>query len=721
MPGTVWLTNRATGQDEPLAPEQVTEALASGKYLDPSAVAVHAAGQDTYVAPGVARTDQAYTPAIDPAIAARAAGHQLRQDENAGVGATLKAAAGGAVSGLSFGLASPFEDAQEFNPIASGVGQVAGALAPALVGDEGSLLSLGRLGRGAAVADDALTAERATSALSSRALFAGKGAAAEAGTLEHGLAGASAAIDEARASGAVAPELAAMDAKGLRGAHAAELDVIEASRVPQRAALADDLAAFRAQARDDKLFLVTKGIKEDGIGALGKRTLKADRQLDNLLDNPIRMAAKPEQALAALQLQDAALEGILAKSDKLRAAFAADTTGARAATLDKIPAALEQNRALQRRIAELAAEPASERLAAIRDAQAALSVPKPALPPTPPPSIAEQALSGTAFGAITGAVHAIPVLGQIPGLAHFIGAKGAKLATDLVFGKLGQTTAELAARGSQAAEAFLGRAATTPTAAVLATKTLGKLAFAPSSISASEDAPAPAAAPAKKLELASLYKQRADEVRSQTMYDATGKVVMRPEQRQVMAQQLDAIRAFSPMLADRMESVAVRRIEFLSSLLPRRPDFAGVTTGPDHWRPSDFEMRTWARYAAAVEDPHGVLERLAHGAVTPEDVHAMNAVYPELMADYTNRVVTALPELRKTLPYRRQIALSLFTGVPVDPALDPRVLSLLQSQFTEEPGSAGGTQAPAAMPQYGSIKKSTDTPTPAQRRAQGAA
>lgn len=718
MPGTVWLTNRETGKDEPLAPEQVTSAIASGRYLDPGAVAVHSNGLDTYAAPSVAEQDKAFAPAIDPALAARAAGHTLREQENSGIGGAVKAGVGGFASGLSFGAIDPFQDAQEFNRGISIGGQIVGALAPALVGDEAGLLGLGRLGRGAAVADDALTAERATSALSSRALFAGKGAAAEAGTLEHGLAGASAAIDEARASGAVAPELATLDAKGLRGAHAAELDAIEAARVPQRAALADELAAFRAQTRDDKLFLVTKGIREDGIGALGKRTLKADRQLDNLLDNPIRMAQKPEQALAALQLQDAALEGILAKSDKLRAAFAADTTGARAATLDKIPAALEQNRALQRRIAELAAEPASERLAAIRDAQAALGVPK---PPVPPASIAEQALSGTAFGAITGAVHAIPVLGQIPGLAHLIGAKGAKLATGLVFGTLGETTAELAARGSQAAEAFLGRAATTPTAAVLATKTLGKLAFAPSSSAANEDAPAPAAAPTRKLELASLYRQRADEVRSQTMYDASGKVVMRPEQRQAMAQQLDAIRAYSPMLADRMESVAVRRIEFLSSLLPRRPDFAGVTTGPDRWRPSDFEMRTWARYAAAVEDPHGVFERLAHGAVTPEDVHAMNAVYPELMADFTHQVIGALPELRKALPYHRQIALSLFTGVPVDPALDPQVLALLQAQFTEEPGSAGGTQAPAAMPQFGSIRKSTDTPTPAQRRAQGAA
>jgi hypothetical protein len=98
----------------------------------------------------------------------------------------------------------------------------------------------------------------------------------------------------------------------------------------------------------------------------------------------------------------------------------------------------------------------------------------------------------------------------------------------------------------------------------------------------------------------------------------------------------------------------------------------------------------------------------------------MRALYPEMMQHFINTVSTELPTLQKTLPYERRLSLSLFSGIPVDPALDPRVFSFLQGQFAAEPGTAGGTQAPQAQPQFGSLKKSIDAPTPAQTRAQGA-
>ena len=144
-------------------------------------------------------------------------------------------------------------------------------------------------------------------------------------------------------------------------------------------------------------------------------------------------------------------------------------------------------------------------------------------------------------------------------------------------------------------------------------------------------------------------------------------------------------------------------------------EVAGIPTGPDNWQPSDMEMRTWARYVAAVEDPHGVVERLASGAITPEDVEAITAVYPELHADITQQIIEQLPTLRSQLPYQRRLALSMFSGVAVDPALDPSMLRTLQSTYMEEPGSEGGTQAPKPKPAFRSVK--AQDPTPAQERA----
>ncbi len=104
--------------------------------------------------------------------------------------------------------------------------------------------------------------------------------------------------------------------------------------------------------------------------------------------------------------------------------------------------------------------------------------------------------------------------------------------------------------------------------------------------------------------------------------------------------------------------------------------------------------------------------------VAPEDAEAYNAVYPERAAHFKQQILEQLPTLRAALPYKRRLALSIFSGMPVDAAMHPQILAVLQASFAAEPGSEGGTQAPRAQPQFGSVKKSVGEPTPAQERAQ---
>jgi hypothetical protein len=98
-----------------------------------------------------------------------------------------------------------------------------------------------------------------------------------------------------------------------------------------------------------------------------------------------------------------------------------------------------------------------------------------------------------------------------------------------------------------------------------------------------------------------------------------------------------------------------------------------------------------------------VEERLTSGIVTPEDAEAYRSVYPERFADLKPQIAERLPELRQKLPYDRRVNLSIFTGVPVDPAMRPRTIARLQATFVLEPGSNGGTEAPRAVPQFGSL------------------
>jgi hypothetical protein len=236
------------------------------------------------------------------------------------------------------------------------------------------------------------------------------------------------------------------------------------------------------------------------------------------------------------------------------------------------------------------------------------------------------------------------------------------------------------------------------------------VAFAPSSSSEP-----PTAGRTPRIDrLPDLFAKRTAEIRSLVAPGPDGSPQMRPDARAAVSDNLAAIRAHHPELADQLEEIAARRVEFLASKIPHQPDFGVVQTGPDRWRPSDMEMRTFARYVDAVEDPGGVEERLAHGTLTPEDVEAYHKVYPERAAHFTEQLITGLQDRDTPVPYSRRITLSMF-GIPADPAMTPRILSELQGHFAKEPGTDGGMSAPKAQPAFGSLKKSPGEPTPAQR------
>lgn len=699
------------------------------------------------------------------------------RDENAGLSTAFEI--GGAVAPALFsggaslpaGLAS-----RAGRAVTAAGGGLKGAIAGGAV--EGALYGAGTGVSELALSQDPLTWERATSVLSSNVLFgAATGGAAGGAThlVERGLARAGAYLDEraaARAtSDAVPDDLAKLDAKGLRAAaddEIAKLSTVETEkRAAARSASVDDALAYRQSVQDANPWLaITEGEDAARLG-------KAKRLLRTALDDQKGLRENPGSLLKPLRVEEQALEGAIARRAEIAAklesvnakiarelddelatlpdaaahvelsgkaarrysAFAdvkvgkdatvkvarkdaarfaealraGEVAGESAKALDALPGLLEQNRALQAQIkgamAPLPERAAltSERLSAIQAAQDVLRAPKPEA------SIVEKAASGGLFGVLTGAAAAVPGIGQIPGVAHLLGAKGAELVSGLVFGRIGKATGEAAARTAAAAKAFAGAAESagkyTP---VLATKALAGVRYAQQ---ASKE-------PGGET-LHDLFKARTDEIKTQTAYDETGTPRMRPESRLEMAERLKPIRALDPVMADRMETIAARRIEYLSSIIPRQPDWGGLPLGSSSWRPSDMEMRSFARSVAAVEDPGGVEERAVHGALTPEDVDAYWAVYPERAAHFRDLVTTEIATLQ-TLPYARQISLSMLSGTPVHPSLHPEVIASLQAQFVAEPGSEGGAQAPRAMPQYGAIQTLQQQSTPAQQRAEGA-
>jgi hypothetical protein len=651
----------------------------------------------------------------------------------------------------------------------------AGELAARGIKGEGALAAIARAGvstgvegvaQGAgtgvselSLSDDDVSIEGAAGTLTSHMLFGGAIGAA-AGTIgksaERGLLRAKSSLDavRARAVASGADEFAGKTAAELETLHTDEVKRLVEEQGATKVSSIQDLGSYRSAIREANPYLV---VSDEGSAQLAK----ADAVFRKALDAPRALSKNPARLAPELERQERALEKALNNRDELLAAFEKqnasiaegvtkqiaglapdaaelELTGAamkryanfadvkvtrgqkalnvpREAALEfvqaintgaakgsaekafgKLETLLDQNRALQAKLESTTigkADLASSRLDAIAAAKAAADEAA-----KRQPGMIEQIAQGSIFHSISSTIGG--ALGGVPGM--IVGAKVARAATDLVFGRLGKAAAESAARTSKAIDTFLsvakGPARVVPP---LASRVLSRVAYGPREHEGDGSLPA-------------LYNARSKEIRSQTEYGPDGKAMMRPAARAEMAKNLAGVRAASPILADKLETLAARRLEFLANVLPRRPDIGGIPLGPDRWQPSELDMRQFARYAAAVEDPAAIVERLASGNITPEDSKALAAVYPETMAAVRARIVQKLPELRQTLPYSKRVALSIFSGVPVDPAMKPEILGVLQGQFDEEPGTEGGTQAPKASPAFGSISK--EKPTQAQER-----
>lgn len=386
------------------------------------------------------------------------------------------------------------------------------------------------------------------------------------------------------------------------------------------------------------------------------------------------------------------------------------TSSQRLQALQSVDGLLERNAALQARMAELTPArlggPAvtSPKLQAIQAADDAL-----ANAPAATRGIAEDAAIGYAAAAATGVLPGGPIAA-----AAAIGARrGLRKLGDWVFGRMGKAADASRQRSAKVMSAILGGSERVArTGPPLASRVLSRVSFG------GDDEPVIRERPQPRREGAvGAFLARERELREQTSLGPDGKIRINPTARERIAERLKGVAAVDPLTADAMETAMVRRIEYAATKLPKRPDMGVMQLGPDRWVPNQMEVRAFARIVAALEDPGGVEERLTRGTVTPDEAEAYREVYPERFADFQRQLIEGLGSLKKRPPYATRLALSIFTGVPMDPALSPPILKVLQGVHLEEEGSEGGEQAPRAQPQFGSITR--ENPTKAQERSQG--
>lgn len=635
---------------------------------------------------------------VGPSVAASGAGLAGKAARATGtggatrVGAAASRAVGGGVKGAAAGFAA-----------------------------EGGILGLGAGAQELSLSEDPITLERIAETLSSNWLTGtvtggvlGGGGSVVAKAGQKVLGRTKKALSNIRgqvaSAPAVADDLVGKSPQELRILKEAETQAVKTAREAGKIRVAEEITDLYNDTQKSKWWsgLTDEKGKISGPKALRDASaisVRADKAIRNLVDVPKTLSRDPHAALRALERSETALmkvkehlpdlvakeqeRGLSRLLDEGPEAF--EKGSSRLKGLQRIDNLLERNRGIQKKIKDLYEPVSSPRLTQIEDAERALSmVPKKR-------TLVERVATGYAMGAMAG---------MVPGGA--VGAAVSVLAPEIIRGlasmvmkRLGRAAGESAARSSKSLEAFLDVTKTVAAKAPpSATRVLAGISYG--------------GEPKKTKNLREAYYERENELRGQTMMAPDGRIIMTPAARRRLGERLDPIRAVDQIAADRIETIAARRLEFLASKLPKLPDIA--VTQPQFWQHGTMLMRQFARYAAAAEDPGGVEERLVDGTITPEDAEAYRTVYPERFMDIQRRIIEQLPLLRQKLPFHRRLALSIFSGIPVDPAMDPRVVRVLQAQYVQEPNTVGGTMPPIASPQFGSVAKSAPEPTPAQKR-----
>lgn len=138
----------------------------------------------------------------------------------------------------------------------------------------------------------------------------------------------------------------------------------------------------------------------------------------------------------------------------------------------------------------------------------------------------------------------------------------------------------------------------------------------------------------------------------------------------------------APATAAALMTTAARAVAFLDGKAPKPP--AGPMQLPalaQTWQPSDESVARFERYAAAVDNPGGVLDDMAAGRVTREAVESLQAVYPALYEDMKTRVLDALASATTPLDYRQRLSVGLLLGAPTTPDMAPASVALRQQTF----------------------------------------
>jgi hypothetical protein len=429
-------------------------------------------------------------------------------------------------------------------------------------------------------------------------------------------------------------EVMGMSRPALEAAAKAETEALTAARRVEGKALAKDLEGFYLEQRNE-LFKLRQQLPDK---ALKRDAIQATEGFKRILGDLESLAEEPITALKPLRRLEQQL-GVMAK-------YLPD--GSMKPALDRVAA-------LKDRVVDLSGDVASPRLEAVTERMAMLDRPP---PKTPMLDAAAQSLGASAGGAL-GKLTGIPYAGMA---GAFLGREFSEVLKPLMRRVLGS---------------FVGHAGGIEDGV---TKFLTRLGTPESALGAVERL-----AGASTVAAGDAYERA-----TRAVTDANANLQQTDGH---LTQQLAGLAQVAPQTAAQVKQGMLAKIQFLASKVP--PQIGGAF---GFLPPSDTERYTFARYAAAAEDPLRLVKELRAGMVMPETVETAQALYPVHLEKIKAALAEQLadPVVRARVPYQMRLEIGMILGPQVDPTLDPSFIALMQEPTVPsvKPPSGGGSSAP---------------------------
>lgn len=125
----------------------------------------------------------------------------------------------------------------------------------------------------------------------------------------------------------------------------------------------------------------------------------------------------------------------------------------------------------------------------------------------------------------------------------------------------------------------------------------------------------------------------------------------------------------SLQLASLVAQKKMNAIAYLNSQLPKNPNGPKPFQNND-WQPSKQDKLIFERKLAVVMNPMSIWSKIHDHTVTADDVATLQAVYPKIYSAMVEKVINTAYDPKVTnVSHAGTLALSTFTGMPLDPSL----------------------------------------------------